>query len=729
MTIIQLVRLIRKRLPLLILFPVIVSLMVFFYIRGKEKTYQSEVTFYTELASGYNLQAGPSSRVDYHATQIAFDNFIGIMSARETIREVSLRLFATHLMMDGPDPRMISPKHFRELHEITPKEVKDLIVRGDMEATLHNLCQYEKPEKENFIYGLLHYEHPHYSIESISEYQARRVSNSDLVRITYESNDPGIARLTLEILATTFIDNYSTIKSDQTKEAVAYFEKRLREVAQQLDEAEDQLLEFNTANNIINYYEQTKFIADQKEKLKVEVQRVSMEYAAAQEAINRLEDQMQSADNIFLSSSTILELRDSLTRINENIALLRMVAHLDDTAAAQTLANYEQQSRNVQQRMELEVDKLHGLQKTKEGANRKEVIRLWLDKVIDFAGTRGSLNVLDERQEEFEERYRTFAPLGARLKRIERKIDISEREYLSILHSLGQARLQQENIKMQSDVRIVGQPFFPLTPMPARLVLIVIAAALSAFLLIFLIVLLVEYYDNTLRDLARTERITGMKVASVMPRLYDGTTTPGWLKALYQRLVEMLIFQMGMPYADDNKDHTPQIILLYSMQPGEGKTTIARKVIERFQKSRQECLFLNYEQQIEGNHVAEMPEVERIYEEKKYFELFTKASFINEVTKGMEQMPLVIIVELPPLLTRDFSVALLRIADNACLVANAGRRWSDADDRAQKSIRPLLKNKPVVMLNYVAHENMDSIVGRSGGKQSIWKRMQKKWKR
>ena len=46
------------------------------------------------------------------------------------------------------------------------------------------------------------------------------------------------------------------------------------------------------------------------------------------------------------------------------------------------------------------------------------------------------------------------------MKRLERKIDIAEREYLSLLHSLGLAKLRQQNVELKSNLKLIEVPFF-----------------------------------------------------------------------------------------------------------------------------------------------------------------------------------------------------------------------------------------------------------------------------
>jgi hypothetical protein len=50
-----------------------------------------------------------------------------------------------------------------------------------------------KSSNNNFV-GLLTHEDEHYSLKAISKVNASRISNSDLMKLTYTTDDPGICQ-------------------------------------------------------------------------------------------------------------------------------------------------------------------------------------------------------------------------------------------------------------------------------------------------------------------------------------------------------------------------------------------------------------------------------------------------------------------------------------------------------------------------------------------------------
>lgn len=725
MNIIQFIRLIKKHLVLLLTVPVVLALLVFYFTSNQPKTYESKATFYTALASGYNFGDDNSGKVDYFGTKIAFDNFINILNSRSTLEDVSIRLFATHLMLDEYDPHLISQKNFKEFQRKVPNEVKELAVKGNLEATVRNLLKYKRPVDTNFIYGLQNYKHPHYSVKAISEVKAKRLNNSDLVEITYQSDDPGICQLTLKLLTESFTENYKLIKANRTDEVIAYFEQKLKKASGKLQDAEDKLLQFNQGNDIINYYEQTKFIADQKEKLDVEVQHVKMERASAKAALKKLESKLSSAQQIRLSSREILALRDSLSTINSRIAFLETTIEQGDSTAISRLGNYQELSKQLVNDLRTKVNELHSLGTTKSGLKKDEILSAWLEQVIAYESVQGSLEVLKQRQEDFLKRYKTFAPLGAKLKRIERQISVSEREYLSILHSLGLARLKEQNIKMQSDVKLVSEPYYPIKPLPSKRKILILAALISGFILILFIILVLEYFDATLRYPARAEKKTGRKVITVFPNLNkkDKKTNFNFIQ---DRLISILLYHMEKSLA--NKDHidSTAVVGFYSTLKREGKSTIIHSLIQKLKEHNKSFVYLNHSAEAEttANHASVENELK--YNIKDFNEIKDKKTFIQKISDQAGIKPNYILVELPGIIPVEYPMTVPGFADVSYLIARSNRLWSPADQNAEQNINELMTDNPSLILNGTEMDAVELFLGELPKKRSRLNRILKK---
>ena len=355
MTIIGLLRLLRKHIVLLLVTPILMAGMVIFLTKNPSFTYSSETTLYTGLASGSSVEMGKA--ISYFATNTDFDNLINVIQSRQTQEEVAIRLFAQHLMLSKADPRFISQKSFDYLRKITPPYIHALVVRSgklpeapkmkaspvklneqlskkqiqktefqshtikkgetlysisrqyDMDVdqlkdlngikgnnikvgqtlkvgksftnspdtthrdttsnlnqkdskfsfsklysssnenkmvlapfdemafnqTVNNLTDLFASSDTNFVSHLLNFDNPHYSIDAISSVNVQRIGSSDLVKLKYTSDDPGICQQTLIFLTQVCLKNYKVLKENRSDAVVKYFEFQVNQATQKLN--------------------------------------------------------------------------------------------------------------------------------------------------------------------------------------------------------------------------------------------------------------------------------------------------------------------------------------------------------------------------------------------------------------------------------------------------------------------------------------------------------------
>ena len=145
------VRLLLRHIGLLIGVPVILASMVFYLTRNEPKVYNSKARVYTGIATGSNIEL-ENTKIDFRATNTAYDNLLNLIKARTTIEIVGLKLFAQHMVLDSADVKIISFQKYNNLMEMVPTEVKELVVKGDVAGTYQNFLALKESDHTNFIY-------------------------------------------------------------------------------------------------------------------------------------------------------------------------------------------------------------------------------------------------------------------------------------------------------------------------------------------------------------------------------------------------------------------------------------------------------------------------------------------------------------------------------------------------------------------------------------------------
>lgn len=722
------VRLLLRHIALLILVPIILASLVFFLTQDQPKVFNSKARVYTGIASGSTIELD-NTKLDFRATNTAYDNLLNLIKARTTIETVGLKLFAQHMSLDSVNTKVISREKYDALMEIVPDEVKKLAIKGDVGKTFENFEKLKNSNHTNFIYELINLKHPDYSIEKIiGRISVRRILSSDFVDIEFESEDPAICQNTLLILAEVFVKLNAEIKVNQSDAVVKYFQGQLNTSTKHLRSAEDELLDFNRTHNIINYYEQTKHIASEKEHFELEYQKVHIKHYGAKAVLNTLESKLESHEKKRLSSEKIMTLRNELADVNFEISMKSLGIETDSVKRLQNAKDVvalEKRGLVLKEGLGTRVNDLYSTDYDEKTLASTDILTDWLENTILFESTKAQLKVMDQKRLEFEKLYQVFSPLGATMKRLERKIDIAEREYLSLLHSLGLAKLRQQNVELKSNLKLIEVPFFPINPKPSKRMILVIVAGMAGFILVTFTVLILEFLDGNLNTAARAEDKIDLKVSSIFPVINEKSKKIDF-DYLTNKAVNAISRNIILNQFKKEKGKMPVVNMFFSTQDEEGKTFICKHLITKLCELDYKTLHVTYDS-------FDLELQEPCYQKLQYqvSDHLYKISKVEEFdeTGSIKDFSFYdfIILELPSIIKNPFPVKLAATMDFTFLVTRANRAWGEADKNALTLFNEATTGpEPSIILNGVKVLEMETVVGDIPKKRSIIRRWIKK---
>lgn len=715
------VRLLLRHIGLLIAMPIILSSLVFFMTMDEPKIYNSKARVYTGIATGSNIEL-ENTKIDFRATNTAYDNLLNLIKARTTIEIVGLKLFTQHMVLDSADVKIISHEKYQKLMESVPDEVKQLVVKGNMEKTYENFVKLKESNHTNYIYQMINLDHPDYSIEKIlGRIGLRRISNSDFVDIDFESEDPAICQNTLLILCETFVQLNADIKVNQSDAVVKYFQGQLNKSTDDLHGAEDELLEFNRSNNIINYYEQTKHIAAEKEEFEIKFFEVLRKFHASKAVLSTLESKLETHDRKRISSQNIMEIRKELSTLNFEVSMKTLGLKKDSLQRqndAKEVARKMERIKALEQKLTSHIDTLYTTDYSTRSVASTSVLADWLQNTIEYEGYNAQLKVMEKKREEFEELYQEFSPLGATMKRLERKIDIAEREYLSLLHSLGLAKLRQQNVELKSNIKLTEVPFFPINPKPSKRMLLVIVAGLVGFILVAATILVLEILDGNINTAKRAEDKIELKVSSIFPVISRKNKKIDY-DYLQNKAVNAISRNIILNQFKKEKENVPVVNMLFSTQENEGKTFICQHLIAKLCELDYNTLHVTYDDSDLGLSNEHYHKIVYRVSDKLY-----KISNIEELDMDQSvkdfNMFDFIILEIPSIIKNPFPVKLASTMDYTFLVTRANRAWVEADINALSLFNEATTGpEPTIILNGVKVLEMETVVGDLPKKRSL----------
>ncbi|OYU95926.1 MAG: hypothetical protein CFE21_05800 [Bacteroidetes bacterium B1(2017)] len=714
MTLIGFFRIIFKKLKWLTLFPLMLALVVFYLTRNLPKEYQTSATIYTGLASGYSITDEGDEKVDYFKVNNAFDNLITTVKARETIEEVCLKLLAQHLLLKEPDPNYLDDKRFKDLHKLLKDEdIAKLIVPGDFNKTLKKLYSIKDSSNKNTVqYLLTDGTSPYNAAKLTGSLTVMRKSSSDMLELGYKSDDAGVCVNTLKFLIEAFTNRYKNIKGSETVNVVKYFEDQLRSVHNNLQSSENKLKDFGVNNRIINYNEQSKFVAESKEDLSTDYYKEKMKFEAAQSALKRIEEKMTNYNDFVAANDELVKLRQELAQINYKITNAQIYKY-----DAGSVKDMQDKAEKIKQRLSDKARDYYEFNNSIEWVPQNSLLNEWLSKVVELEEAKGRLMVYDQRLKQYDGIYKEFAPLGSTMNRLEREVAVQEKQYLSVLHGLNLAKLRQQSLEMSNQLKVVDNPFFPLQPQASKRGMLIMVSFLAGFILLLAYYVGSELLDKAIKSPDRVEKVIGLPLLSALPeheKLDDkGVKIDEVQSSLLQQIINTLFIDLKKidPSA---KSYT---IIIFSTKGKEGKSFVAEKLVNKLSRIRNKVLYLYPETSgTPGKYLdADNPKLIKFQYQVNdgMIDYHGIQDFIHANESESNDLSEVSynVLEIPSLNKNPIPAHLVEQAQYSIMVVHAAKSWTQADNFQLKTYLKLANGKISVLLNHVKPDLLESIYG------------------
>lgn len=665
----------------MVIFPCIAGIIAWFLTRNLEKTYDVKTTIFTGIISGYNVDA-----TDTRNAQVHMSNLMNIITTERTLKIVSLKLLARCLVYGDPERNTsyISAVHYQQLAAGVPRELHALIDKQNEEKTYNNLVAFERPSVNNFIYQLLNYTHPYFSVPLLSQnIKVARLGDSDMIEIAYSANDPGIAYNTLEILNEEFVKQYHELRYGETNNVIKFFQEELARLGKMLTSAEDSLIDYNIEKRIINYGEQTKQVAVMDASYQMMDNDLLINYSTSKALIDFYEYKLGDVAKLIRTNNDFMNKLQQMSRLNTQISTMEITP---DENNQKTL----EEQKGILNEAEKSISEL-ALRLSAEAASTNNVsyetlIDQWLEQIVLAEKTKAQMEARDIMREKLDRDFLYFSPVGATLARKERHIGFVESNYMSTMGALNAAMLRQKNLEMTSaSLKIMNPPLFPLTSSPTNARMIILSSMLGTLLFVLGYFLIIEILDRTLRDKIRTERITGGVVIGAYPKES---------KLRYRRynkaIDEMAIKQLStalLPYLNANQQ---RVINLLSTEEKDGKTHIAHVLEQYWTEIGLDVRRITYDEDF-------------LSEDSQY----VQATTLTELCPNLDKEEIVLI-EYPVLKNHPLPPALLNVASVNLMIVRANRTWKNTDQAMYEHLLEI-KQRDVPFLFYLTQADRNTV--------------------
>lgn len=667
----------------------IVVLLVAYFVQFLPKKYTVNTTIYTGIASNSTItETGETYNIQI--VNNTFDNLINLVKSKGNIENVSFHLLAMNIIHGNPkeDNMYITAKNYQKLQKLVPNEIESLVDKNSIDKTVDNFKQYNLKTNRNFFYSLFNGENPHYSYKAISKAQIKRIGNSDMIELSYTSNDPGITTNTVKLLNKELLNSYNDLRYKSTNDVIAYFENEVAKYKKKLNLLENDLTNYNIQNNIINYEEQTKSTAYSFTNYEDRYEEALKELQSSSQLLKLLETQLETKTKLFHSNQDFIKTLDDISTLNGKITEIETFTSENAKKENTNLEEYKEKLRLAEKHIAEISTQMDTYKYSKEGIAIDEMVNKWLEVLLRNTKAKAEFKVLSDRRKDFQEKYKNFSPVGTEINRREREIKITENSYLEVLHALNLAYLRKKNIQLTtSGLETITEPAFPLLPDSGKRLLLIIAAFLGSIIFIIGLNLLIELLDRTLRDGERTRRLTGLSVLGAFSGIGQ-LRYRGYSKACNRIAATYACNRLNYFLKSDGTTY----INIFSIEKEEGKSFIIQYMIEEWEKR--------------GVNVKHIKAGIDFSLDASYY-LATNFNFIPNQEKVN-----IIIIEYPAIQYNNIPRALLQNADINLLVINACRVWKKSDNEILQQIINYLSQSPIfIYLNNASRITVEDYTG------------------
>jgi len=497
-----------------------------------------------KVVSIQEVMAVDASGTDYYQTQYK------IIESRAVAREVIKRL------------------HLDKSEEFFPKPKDDFISKLKRSIT-ETIAYWKDSISSLFNTGKATKDLEKYSPDSrlvsafIERIKVKPIRNSRLVDVSFEARDPVLAARIVNTLAKAYIDQNLETKLRAVQDAVRWLHNRIEEERKKVEKAEQALLRYKEKYNII-----TDFSSDVE---KITAQKLAKLNAQVVEA----ESRRVEAETRYKQALALVGTPDMLDSIPEvlNNELIGQIKSME-VELYKRMSELSKKYGQKHPKMVAIRSELKTLQKRKVQEINRVINSLRNEYMVALAREKSLKAAFAKQKKESLELNQKAIEYGV----LKREAESARQMYELLIKRFKETSLTED--MKTGNIRVVDKAEVPKNPVRPRKKLNILLGAIVGLFLGIGMAFFFEYLDNTIKLPEDIRQYLKIPYLGPVPAFsYEGDSNPGEKEKL-----ELITLYSPKSMASEayrgirtsilfsSADYTPQVILVSSSMPREGKT-------------------------------------------------------------------------------------------------------------------------------------------------------------
>ncbi|RVU02704.1 lipopolysaccharide biosynthesis protein [Mucilaginibacter limnophilus] len=555
------IRLLLRHKYILIAVPVLAVIITYFLVRNQPDVYSSQGQIATGIVD-QTQQVLNSQDVQESKISQEFSNLIQMMRSKRILDQVSYRLMIHDLTSERPfkKPSKLlneigdnARRHALQVYTDMYKKRGTLSLFNPDQNGLNKLLESMGYDDKSLLKTLLIY----------------RAENSDFINVQYDAGNPEEAAFVVNTLCKEFISYYTSIVKENQHRAVTFLGRLLQEKQDSLNSKTRQLQQYKINNRVLSLAEQAKTLYGQLSEYENQREEALKDAVTTGAAINRIDDQFDPRDRQYRESS--------MTRLNVQITELDQQLKAANDAYIESGFDeaYKEKADSLQRVYARKIQQSSDKYILNPLTTKQNLVQSKTDLQTQNTIAKASVGTIDRELSRLNSRFDQLVPHEAVIGSFEKDIEVAQQEYLALLSKYNQVSMEA-NFDVQLRQVVTAMPGLA---QPSKKMLLVIIGGVVSFVFCVIVLFVIFFLDNTVKtskELANRTKIPVLGHLNLLnnsvidfKRIWD--TNEGNEKTRqFKNLLRSVRYEI-----DNELNGEDKVLLVNSLQPGEGKTLLS----------------------------------------------------------------------------------------------------------------------------------------------------------
>jgi polysaccharide biosynthesis transport protein len=448
------------------------------------------------------------------------------------------------------------------------------------------------------------------------------VAGTDVLEISYESNDPKLAAAVVNQVMQAYIENDVKTNRADAQAAGTFIQNQLPKSEQAVSEAEAALRQFKEQNGVVVLEEEASAAVSTMSTLDREITEARAQLAETTARASALRRQVgtDAATSVDISSlNQSPGVQEALTKLQEVQAELASTraAYRSGHPAVTRLEREEAQLQAVlgdRVRQVLGRNQQVPIGELQIGTLRQDLISDYVQAEVERLSLVRRINDLSGSQSAYEQRAQVLPALEKTQRELERRLDAAQTTYQTLLTQLQEVQVAaNQNV---GNARVISIASVPRRPVAPRKAINLAAGGVAGILLGIVAAFLLDLTDRSVKTLKEVRESFGQTLLGVIPNFGRSGKTLSLMEDPDQGMPRVVVreaptspvreaYQMlhaNLKFLTSDSDL--KAIVITSSVPKEGKSEVAANLAAEMAQVRRRVLLVDADMRHPTQHHA-----------------------------------------------------------------------------------------------------------------------------